>query len=539
MTERRARLVMLVVGAAALVGSSAEPSMNGQAPRPSLIVLVVVDQFRGDYVDTYGHQWTDGLREIFQRGAVFTNAVAPYGMTRTCTGHSTIATGTLPSSHGIVDNEWFDRATSRFVSCTEDPGVSAVTLGPGRATERHSARYLRAPTFAEELRRQEATPPRIVSVALKARSAISLIGRGGARTYAMWEEDSGTWATSTAYATVPTPELATFLTSHPPSLARGSSWERRLPIEAYLNEDRAPGEPASAVFPHSLRPPFGGSFTALWDASPYSDAFIGELAASMADSLDLGRTDGTDLLLVSFAALDYVGHAYGPKSHEIQDVLARLDVVLGRLLAMLDKTIGRDRYVVALTSDHGVAPLPVESGGRVSVSAVGRAVDGALSSALGPRPSVHAISGSSIYLAPGVIDKVRSNAAMRDAVDRAVMSVAGIARVYWADQLRATGTTQDVLLDAMRASYVPDRSGDVMFVPARNWVIADAGTNHGTPYDYDTRVPLALIGSRVVAGRHSGPSSIMDVAPTLAALAGIAMPRAQGRVLAEAIGRGR
>ncbi len=139
------------------------------------------------------------------------------GMTRTCTGHSSIATGTLPSSHGIVDNEWFDRGTSRFVSCTEDPGVSPVAIGPGRATERHSARHLRAPTLADELRRQAASPPRIVSLALKARSAISLVGHGGARTLAMWEEDSGTWATSTAYATVPAPEVASFLAAHPAS----------------------------------------------------------------------------------------------------------------------------------------------------------------------------------------------------------------------------------------------------------------------------------------------------------------------------------
>jgi arylsulfatase A-like enzyme len=280
------------------------------------------------------------------------------------------------------------------------------------------------------------------------------------------------------------------------------------------------------------------SFTPIWDASPFSDAYVGDLAVSMIESLGLGRTGGTDLLLMSFAALDYVGHSYGPRSHEIQDVLARFDVVLGRLMGTLDQSLGRDRYVLALTSDHGVAPLPAETGGRVSLSAVERAVDAALWSAVG-RPSVHAISGASIHLAPGVIDEIRSNAAMRNAVDRALMAVPGIARVYWSDQLVATGATEDALLAAMRASYVPDRSGDLMFVPARNWVISEAGTNHGTPYDYDSHVPVVLIGSRVVAGRHGGASSILDVAPTLAALAGITMPRAQGRVLAEATGRGR
>jgi hypothetical protein len=508
-----------------------------QVMRPSLLVLVVVDQFRADYVDTYGHQWTDGLREIFQRGAVFTNAVVPYALARTCTGHSSIATSTVPSLHGMVDNEWFDRVSGRFVGCTEDPGVEPLTLGPGRATERHSARHLRTPTLADELRRQASSPPRVVSLALKARSAVSLVGHGGARTTAIWEEDSGTWASSTSYATVPLPEGAAFLAAHPVQTARGALWERRLPVEAYLYDDRAPGEPVPAVFPHSLRPSFGSPFTPIWDASPFSDAYVADFAMSLTDSLALGRHGGTDLLLLGFAALDYVGHAYGPKSHEVQDVLARLDVVLGRLLSALDRSVGRSRYVLALTSDHGVANLPTGSGGRVGPAAIGRAVDVALSGALGRRPAVRAISGSSIYLAPAAIHAVRANPALRDVVERGVMKVPGVARVFWGDRLTAADTTGDALLAAMRSSYAADRSGDLMFLPERDWVISEAGTNHGTPYEYDSRVPLALIGGRTAAGRFHGPSSILDVAPTLAALAGIRMPSAQGRVLTDAIGR--
>ena len=512
-------------------------ALDQQGTRPALLVLVVVDQFRADYVETYGHQWTDGLREIFQHGAVYTHASVPYGAARTCTGHSSIATGTLPSMHGMVDNEWFDRATGRFVGCTEDPRAAPVTLGQGRATEHHSARHLRTPTLADELRRQASSPPHVVSLALKARSAISLVGHGGARTIAIWEEDSGTWATSTSYATVPLPEVTAFLAAHPVQAARGALWERRLPTEAYLHDDRAPGEPVTPVFPHSLRPSFGAPFTPIWDASPFSDAYVGDFAVSLVDTLGLGSHEGTDLLLLGFAALDYVGHAYGPKSHEVQDVLARLDVVLGRLLSALDQRIGRDRYVLALTSDHGVANLPIGIGGRVQLGAVGRAVDAALSNALGRRPAVRAISGSSIYLAPGVIETVRSSPPLGALVERTLGNVPGVARVFWGDQLAATDATGDVLLAAMRSSYVADRSGDLMFVPERGWVIGEAGTNHGTPYDYDTRVPLALMGGRVAAGRFSGPSSILDVAPTLAALAGIRMPRAQGRVLTDAVGR--
>jgi hypothetical protein len=516
---------------------AARAAPAGQVTRPALLVLVVVDQFRADYVDTYGHQWTDGLRDIFQQGAVFINARVPYALARTCTGHSSIATGTLPSTHGMVDNEWFDRTTGRFVGCTDDPSAGPLTLGPGRASERHSAHHLRAPTLAEELRRQAASPPYVISLALKPRSAISLAGHGGARTMAIWEEDSGTWASSTSYATVPTADITGFLAAHPAQAARGAVWERRLPVEAYLYDDRAPGEPVSGVFPHSLRPSWGAPFTPIWDASPFSDAYVGDFAVSLVDTFDLGQHAGTDLLLLGFAALDYVGHAYGPNSHEVQDVLARLDVVLGRLLSTLDQTIGRDRYVLALTSDHGVANLPVNAGGRVHVSAVGRAVDATISAALGRRPAVRAISGSSIYLAPGMLDTIRSRPPLRDTIDRALRNVPGIARTFWGDHLIGTEPTGDDLLAAVRSSYVPDRSGDLLFVPERNWVISEAGTNHGTPYEYDTRVPLALIGGRISAGRHAALSSVLDVAPTLAALAGIRLPRAQGRVLTEAVGK--
>src|SRR5262245_18752756 len=189
--------------AAATVTLSAQrgtpPAAPAQAPaddgRPRLLVLIVVDQFRGDYVDMYGRQWTSGLRDIFTNGVVFTQATVPYGITKTCAGHSSISTGTYPMTHGMIDNDWYDRAKKEFVTCTEDERATAVAFGGGRASEHHSAAALRVPTLAEELRRQASRPPRIVVMALKARTAISLAGKGGSNTTVFWEEDSGTWAT--------------------------------------------------------------------------------------------------------------------------------------------------------------------------------------------------------------------------------------------------------------------------------------------------------------------------------------------------------
>lgn len=520
----------------------ATPQAAGAAQRasPRLLVLLVVDQFRADYVTLYGAQWSQGLKRLLNDGASFPLAAIPYGVTKTCAGHSSIATGTVPAVNGMIDNEWYDSTTKEYVACTADSSATSIPFAGGRGLEHHSAKWMRGTTLADELRRQSATPPTIVALGLKARSAISLAGHGGANTFVAWEEDSGTWATSSAFARTPPPPIEAFIATHAPGAARGQMWNRLLAPTAYLYEDRAAGEVLPSVFPHVLQPPSGAASSALWDASPFSDAYLGELAIAVTKSLSLGGANRTDLLAVSFAALDYVGHNWGPRSHEVQDTLARLDVTIGRLLTALDAQVGQDQYVVALTSDHGVAPLPESgssptAGGRLSMSAVARAAEAALVAELGRRPYIEALSGPYIYLRPEVANSVRASASGRRLVDGFTRTVPGVERLYWASDLAATTTTTDAVLTAMRRSYFAGRSGDLVVVPKPYWVLADAGTNHGSPYEYDTRVPLVLFGAGVKPGRYSTAATPLDIAPTLASLAHVALPRTDGRLLLEAV----
>lgn len=536
-----------IVGAALALGFVRTPAQAPTVPtaRPRLLVLIVVDQFRADYVERYGSQWTKGLRELVSLGAVYPNARVPYAATRTCTGYSTIGTGVFPASHGMVDNEWYDRAKGRFVSCTEDPAVDGVSFGAGRAIEHHSAAQMRAPSLAQALRRQGGGPPTIAGVALKARAAIGLTGQGGPNTLAVWEEDLGVWATSTAYASAARPDLRDYVTAHPTTASRGFVWNRLLPAPSYRDDDRVPWEPRSGAFPHVIAGPSRAGFTAAWDSSPLSDAYVGALAAVLVNRLALGGHAGTDLLAVGFSALDYVGHTFGPDSHEVQDVLVRLDATIGTLIGELDRAVGRDRYTIALTSDHGVAAVPERparpdrQGGRVSPAAVGRVVESALGLAFGPGPYIEAMTASAIYFRPGVLDKIRAEPAVRVMVDRAVLSVPGIARTFWSDEMAAPATdrTEDDVALAVRRSYVADRGGDLIFLPAPFWIAAASGTTHGTPYDYDTRVPLMFFGMGVRTGRQDSAATIVDVAPTLAALAGVALPRTDGRILREILTR--
>jgi hypothetical protein len=555
MRERAAAAALTLLTAGALVataapGRSADDAGVGatqSAPQassspPRLLVLVVIDQLRADYLDQYGTQWTHGLRRLIDGGAVFTRATYPYAATRTCAGHSSIGTGTVPATHGMIDNEWFDPSVPGFVACTSDAMASPVPFAGGRGAERHSAARLEAPTLSDELRRQQPRA-RVVSVALKARAAISLGGRGGSNAMVIWEEDSGTWATSSAYAHEPWPEVDAFIRANPPTADRGRAWDRLLPAAMYRYDDTAPGEPRGSAFPHELIPPAGVPFAAVWDMSPFSDAYLAALAGSLVERLRLGAsTSSTDMLAIGFSALDYVGHSYGPRSHEVQDVLVRLDRALGQLLATLDRVAGRDNYVVALSSDHGVAPLPEqapagEPGGRVDLNLLGRAIETTLAAELGRRRSVHAITSTYVHFLPGVMDVLTARPALFDAVAAAAKTVPGIEHVYWARDLTATQPTSNATLMGLRKSYVRGRSGDLAFLPRRHWVVASGGTTHGTMHDYDTQVPMVFYGRGIRPGRFTTGGTPLDIAPTLGALAGVTLPRAEGQVLTHILAR--
>ena len=536
-----AALVLSLSSAAALL------AQQGTAPsdRPRLLVLIVADSLRADYFPMYGRHWTRGLRRIFDSGATFQDARHPFGDTKTCAGHASISTGTVPATHGMIDNTWYERAQGRFVTCTEDPAAQSVGFGGARGVERHSGTSLLAPTLGDELRRQSRTAPFVVSLSYKPRSAVGLAGAGGPNTLVVWQEDNGTWATSTRITTARWPDVDAFVRSHPIARARGQLWNRLLPATAYEYEDVAPGEPAPAAFPHLLDvpPKLGGAgvpFPTVWGASPLSDEFLNDLAITLVERLRLGRRSGTDLLAISYSALDMVTHAYGPRSHEAQDMLLRLDVLIERLLDVLDRRVGRDAYVLALSADHGMAPLPEQApagaAGRVSAAAVAGAVNEALGTALGRRAYVDAVGSTYLYFRPDVLDRVAGDAQARAVVEKAVLGVRGVERIYWAADLTATAPTPDSMLAALRRSYRIGRSGDVAFVPYPNWVVVSSGTTHGTPHDYDARVPIVFFGKGIKPGQYDSATTI-DIAPTLAALAGITMPRAEGRVLQEILER--
>ncbi len=537
----RSRLLAVAfaaLGSVAILGFQQAPSPSGT---PKLVVLLVVDQMRADYLDNYGGHFTGGLKRLMTEGAWFQRAAYPYLNTVTCPGHATIGTGTFPYRHGMVLNEWYLREEGTTTTCTSDDdakevGYTGVVEGPG-----DSARKLLVPAFAEQLR--DRTKGRVVTLSLKPRAAIMMAGHKADAV--LWFDPRGTWASSSTFGNKPVPFLKEYTDAHPVSADADKVWERSLPTADYRYEDDAGGERApggwTRTFPHPLAAAPGRIdqiFYQHWEQSPYADDYLGRMAVAAIDGMQLGRSKGIDFLGVSFSSLDLVGHAFGPRSHEVQDLLLRLDVTVGTLLDALDQRLGRGNYVLALSADHGVATIPeqISPSGRQTGKQAIDALEKALSPAFGDSKVVSAVAYTDVYLSRGVYDRLKRDARLMRAAFDALMALPGTARVFRREELEgsAARSSSDPQLRAAALSYREERSGDLILVPRENWILAAAATTHGTLYDYDQRVPLFFYGAGITGGRYSQTSSPADIAPTFASLARIQIARTDGRVLSEA-----
>jgi len=536
---------------------SANPVSNpAPAPaHPKLIVMIVVDQMRADYVDKFRVQWTAGLKRLVEQGAWFREAAYPYAATETCVGHATISTGALPATTGIIANAWWDRDTQKMTTCTADPNAKNSGYAGIATKGGDSAWRLNVPTFTDELRFQSGAATRIVTFSLKARSAIML---GGHKADAATWMDGGGLVTSNAYGTLPF--LDDYAKAHPIKEDYGKTWTLSLPASVYKYDERATGAVAPGgwdlSFPHPLRGKSASNepddaFYSQWSTSPYADTYLTKLAENAIDQLGLGKAGGIDYLGVSYSSPDYVGHAFGPRSWEVQDTYIRLDKDLGELFTHLDAKVGAGNYVVALSADHGVVPVPEDmqksgaSTGVLHIPDVQQKIEDTLKTFNYTAPTVAQIASTDLYFTVGTYDKLKGDPAAMKAVLDAIRSVSGVADVYRAEELVDRPATRSLIRAAESASYFPSRSGDLLIVPKPYWLATsspadkprDYGTGHGTPYYYDQHVPIIFMGWGIQRGEYFGAITPADIAPTLAVLCGITLGTHDGRILSEAIAK--
>lgn len=523
-----------------LVGTSA-----AQTPSvPKLLVVLVVDQMRADYVERFQDQWTKGLRRLIDEGAWFRQAAYPYFQTNTCVGHATISTGALPETHGIIGNAWHDRASAMLRRCADDESSLIVSYGAPIAGGLGPA-SLRAPTLSDELRIQGEGATRVVSLSMKPRAAIMLAGQSA--DVVVWRDDTSL-VTSGVYSKQPVSLVKQFISDNPIAQDFGTTWTRAFPVDTYLydpiTEHSRPFEGWDTSLPHDLvgRGESPDSlFYTQWAASPRSDDYLVRMATTFIDALDLGQQSAIDYLGISFSALDHAGHRFGPRSHEVQDVLIRLDETLGHLFDHLDATVGQGGYVVSLSADHGAIPIPEAlvnqqiDAGRIPAADIVSAAEQAAAEFLGPGEYVARFEEQDFYFSPGVYDRLAEKPGALDQIADAIESVEGVARVYRADTIRDRRDTGNSVERALARSYYPGRSGDLLIVVRPYWTTSTNAAGHGTSYGYDSRVPILLMGSGILPGRHLAPVTPADIAPTLAYLSRITLAYADGRVLHEAL----
>jgi predicted AlkP superfamily pyrophosphatase or phosphodiesterase len=494
-------------------------------PKPKLVLAIVVDQFRYDYTMRFRDDYHAGLAKLLDRGAVFTDAHHRHSTTVTAVGHSTFLSGAPPSASGIIANEWFDRETGKTVTSVSDPKTKLIGGVPGQPGS--SPRRLEVSTVVDELKIQGGES-HAIGVSIKDRGAILPAGHMADAAY-WYDPDSNNWVTSSFY----TSDLPTWVQAvnakHGYQRALGATW---FPVD----DKDGSGKPFCTMVAGSETRFCGGL-----EATPWGNELIEEFAEGALDGEKLGRHSGVDVLTVSFSSNDYVGHAVGPDDPAVRDMAIRTDRLLGKLLDYVDQRVGAGNTLVVLTADHGVAPVPEVNekrsmpGGRLSDMDVMKAMTVALVKRYGPGNWFTGGTVTMPYLNWELIRTKKLDLAEVESVAaEAARMVAHIARVYTRQQLLSGTVQRDPIGDSMSLSFFAPRFGDLIILPEPYYLFDATGTTHGTPYDYDTHVPLIFYGPGIKPGTYKTRVAVNDVAPTLAEILHVERPSGSiGRVLSE------
>jgi predicted AlkP superfamily pyrophosphatase or phosphodiesterase len=524
------KLAVVLVPSLFFLSASLRTAQLPDGPNTRLILLVAVDQFRYDYLTRFRSEYTDGIKRLLTNGAVFTNANLEHYPTVTAIGHATMLTGATPSVSGIIGNDWFDRETNASVTSVSDDTVKPLGSATGSAA---SPRRLLVSTVGDQLKlaspwaKGSPEAPRVFGISLKDRSAILPVGRGANAAF-WWDTKTGSFVTSTYYSADLAAWVQSFNERKLPDADAGANWTvlsapsrslRQLPAER------------------------GGPLYEAIYGSPYGNELLVEFAGELLSRERLGVRNATDLLAVSFSSNDSVGHTYGPDSPQVRDIALRTDRAIGRLLNLVDKTVGLDHTLIAFTADHGVAPLPEFlrdnnlPGGRMTTKELFDPIEQALVSRFGDGKWLLATAGSAPYLNYELIAKQQLDPSeVRHVAAVAAAKVPHVARVYTRDQLERGEVANDRIGSRVLRGFNAQRSGDLEIILEPFWMRQAQGTTHGTPYNYDAHIPLILLGRRVTAGEYSDQVALNDLAPTLATLAGVEIPAGSvGRVLTEAL----
>ena len=518
------------------------------ASPPHLVVLLIGDQFRYDYLTRFRQFYSGGLRYLLDRGAVFTDAHVGHAQTQTAPGHASLLTGAHPARHGIVANTWYDRKAGRRIGAVED--ARHRILGKPEGVGGVSPGQLGVLTLGDQLRLDTGFRSRVFAIAHKDRSAVLSGGRLATAAY-WWDVETGRMVTSAYYLKEYPGWVSSFNERGLPQRFFGTSWTPRGPPELHQPLRETSGSAKDHLglgrtFPHPLTGNLtapGKTFHEALLATPFANELLLEFTKAAIAGEQLGLGPGPDLLIVSFSAIDHVGHVFGPDSGELLDTILRLDQQLADLIAFLGERVDLSRVLLVFTSDHGVAPIPETLsrrgfGGRVGGS-LRQVIEAGLARRFGPGNWIEAWLPPQVYLNRELACARRIDPVHLDMeVSTLALSHPGVARVYTRRSLEGgLPGEQDPWFIRFARGFDPERSGDLLVLLKPFWLFSsERGTSHGSPYGYDTHVPLILSGPGIRPGVYYQSAEIVDLAPTLAVLLGVEFPTPrEGRVLTEVL----
>ena len=510
----------IIIVLAASLGLFAQS--NKPTPKTKLVVAIIVDQFRYDYMTRFDASYQGGLRKLHDSGAFFTDAHEAHFPTVTAVGHAAFMTGSIPAIDGIVANEWFERETGKTVTSVSDETTKLVGGNGGTGS---SPRRLVATTLGDEIKATGPSDTEVIGISLKDRAAILPAGHAAKAAY-WFEHESGQFVSSTYYM----PDLPAWVQAFNKSDAAGK----------YISTKWIPSDGTASTSPFRLLPAvLGKPYYEAMIATPYGNDMLEAFAEEALKEEHLGRHSGTDVLTVSFSSNDLLGHQVGPDAPEVRDMCIQTDRVLGRLLRAVEAEAGAGNYVVVFSSDHGVAPKPEElskrgiPGGRFSSADLYQAIEGALTEKYGPGKWIVGRAELAPYLNHDLLrEKHASLAEAEELAAAAVRKLPYIFRVYTGEQLEQQNLAGDPMGLLIQRGYYRGRSADLFIIQKPYWLASKEGTSHGTPFSYDTHVPMIILGPGIRPGRYDENVRTADIAPTLAALLGVNTPSGSvGRVL--------
>ncbi|MEL7832620.1 alkaline phosphatase PafA [Fodinibius sp. Rm-B-1B1-1] len=525
-------LIMLIVAQA---GWAQQNNTKSAADNPKLVVGIVVDQLRYDYIPLYWDKFEDdGFKRLVNQGYSFENHHFNYFPTYTGPGHAAVYSGATPSVNGIVGNAWYDRNIDESMYVVSDSTVTPV--GTDSDAGKMSPENLISTTVTDELK--TASPEsKVIGVSIKDRGAVLPTGHLGDAAY-WYEAASGNFISSSWYVN----ELPNWIQNfNDKGLAKefaNSTWQTLLPIDQYTesNEDDTPYEGTfenedNPVFPHDLGANRGNEYGII-SSTPFGNTLVAELAKATVDGESLGTGNATDFLSVSFSSTDYVGHMYGPHSIELQDTYLRLDRDIAGLLDHLDKKVGKGNYMVFLTSDHGAVDVPQElvdkdlPGGYFDSDTAVDELSEFLTTEFGDEDWIEDYTNQQVYLDRDLVkEKGLSLKVMQDKAADFLLQFEGVLSTNTAHNLQYKNYNSGQQM-MYQNGFNYGRSGDVFVQLKSGWLDSDypTGTSHGSPYNYDTHVPLIFYGWGVPQGSTTEKTAIPQIAPTVSNMLNIALP---------------